>query len=75
MRKYAAEFIGTFAFTLLIEVPIDNQIKVWTASTVPKDWESIRDRWEFFHTARTFISLLSFADFSAGVLWLVKTNK
>jgi hypothetical protein len=46
--------------TLLIEVPIDNQIKTWTASTVPSDWTTIRDRWQFFHTARTFVSLASF---------------
>lgn len=46
--------------TLLIEVPIDNQIATWTAETAPAGWEAIRDRWEFFHAARTFISLASF---------------
>jgi uncharacterized membrane protein len=50
--------------TLLIEVPIDNQIKVWTAATVPTDWESIRERWDFFHTIRTFTSLTSFGCFA-----------
>ena len=47
--------------TLLIEVPIDNQIATWTAETAPANWEAIRDRWELFHAARTFISLGSFA--------------
>jgi uncharacterized membrane protein len=46
--------------TLLIEVPIDNQIATWTAETAPTGWQTIRDRWEFFHAARTFISLASF---------------
>ena len=46
--------------TLLIEVPIDNQIATWTAETAPAGWEATRDRWEFFHAARTFISLASF---------------
>src|SRR6266487_4169363 len=46
--------------TLLVEVPIDNQIKTWTTLTVPVGWEAIRDRWQFFHTARTFVSLASF---------------
>jgi uncharacterized membrane protein len=43
--------------TLLVEVPIDNQIKVWTVATLPSDWEAIRDRWEFYHAIRTFLSI------------------
>ncbi|HEU5290732.1 MAG TPA: hypothetical protein VFU05_08835, partial [Cyclobacteriaceae bacterium] len=54
--------------TLAIEVPIDNQVKVWTSSTLPSSWESFRNRFEFFHTVRTFISLASFAFFSAFVI-------
>jgi uncharacterized membrane protein len=45
--------------TLLVEVPIDNQIRTWTAETVPADWTTIRARWQVFHTARTFVSLAS----------------
>jgi len=52
--------IVVLLITLLVEVPIDNQIKTWTASTVPSGWEAIRERWQFFHTARTFVSLASF---------------
>jgi hypothetical protein len=55
--------------TLLVEVPIDNQIKTWTASTVPSDWESIRDRWQAFHTARTFISLASFGSLAFAIIF------
>jgi uncharacterized membrane protein len=54
--------------TLLVEVPIDNQIKTWTAATVPSDWTMIRARWERFHAARTFVSLGSLASFIAAVL-------
>lgn len=54
--------------TLGIEVPIDNQIKEWTAMTAPSDWKSIRDRWEFYHALRTFASLLSFACYVLGVM-------
>jgi hypothetical protein len=54
--------------TLIVEVPIDNQIKTWTASTVPSDWTMIRVRWESFHAARTFVSLGSLASFIAAVL-------
>ncbi|MFL5753266.1 MAG: hypothetical protein ACJ76F_07665 [Bacteroidia bacterium] len=60
--------------TLLVEVPIDNQIKEWTALSMPSNWEAIRDRWEFFHTLRTFCSVLSFA-FLVGAVVLPKDRK
>ena len=49
----------TFALvvTLVVEVLIDNRIKEWTAETAPPDWQSIRERWEFFHSLRTSASL------------------
>jgi hypothetical protein len=43
--------------TLAVEVPIDNQISSWTATTLPGDWRSIQARWEQFHTIRTFLSI------------------
>src|SRR5438045_9097040 len=52
--------IVTLLITLLVEVPIDNQIKTWTAETIPSDWGAIRERWQYFHPARTFVSLASF---------------
>ena len=54
--------------TVLIEVPIDNQIKVWTPSSLPSDWQAIRDRWEFYHTVRSFVSIGSLASIVAGAL-------
>jgi Anthrone oxygenase len=44
--------------TLTVNVPIDNQIKRWTLTTLPVDWESTRNRWEFAHSMRTFASLI-----------------
>jgi hypothetical protein len=32
--------IVALLITLLVEVPIDNQIKTWTAETIPSDWGS-----------------------------------
>jgi uncharacterized membrane protein len=54
--------------TLLVLVPIDNDIKEWTTSTLPEDWEDIRDKWKIFHAIRTFTSLASFACFSFFIL-------
>jgi uncharacterized membrane protein len=49
--------VGALVVTLAVEVPIDNEIKVWTAPTLPADWRSIQSRWELFHTVRTFLSI------------------
>jgi uncharacterized membrane protein len=55
--------------TLLVEVPIDNQIKTWSPSTVPTSWQAIRNRWQWFHTARTFISMATFASLTLAILF------
>ena len=48
---------AALVITLVVEVPIDNQITTWTAATLPGDWRSIQSRWELFHTIRTFLSI------------------
>lgn len=60
--------IITLLITLLILVPIDNQIKIWTIETIPVDWQDIRSRWDLFHTIRTFTSLTSLALFELAVM-------
>src|SRR5215831_3272594 len=54
--------------TLTVEVPIDNQIKVWTVATLPADWQAMRDRWEFYHALRTFMSIAALASVTASAL-------
>jgi uncharacterized membrane protein len=49
--------VAALVITLAVEVPIDNQIEAWTATTLPADWRSIQTRWELFHTIRTFLSI------------------
>ena len=54
-------FAVALVVTLLVNVPIDNEIKRWTLGTLPPDWEAIRNRWEFYHALRTFASLAGLA--------------
>ena len=54
--------------TLTVEVPIDNQIKVWTVATLPADWHALRQRWEFYHELRTFVSIAALASVTASAL-------
>jgi len=56
-----ALFVIALVITLVVNVPIDNQIKQWTVQTLPPNWEAIRDRWEFYHVVRTFVSLSGLA--------------
>jgi len=58
----------TLIITVAVEVPIDNQIKTWTEATVPSNWESLRQRWDIFHSIRTFTSIASFGYLSWGIM-------
>jgi uncharacterized membrane protein len=60
--------LGVMVVTLAVEVPIDNQIAIWTVDTLPANWRDIRTRWASFHTLRTFLSLASVAAAVAAAL-------
>lgn len=57
----------TLLITVTVEVPIDNQIKTWTAGTVPDNWTALREKWGAFHALRTVTSVLSFIFMSIGI--------
>ena len=61
-------FIIALIITVVIEVPIDNQIKTWTVTTMPSNWQNLRDHWEFYHTIRTFVSLAGLAFFMTAIM-------
>jgi uncharacterized membrane protein len=70
-----ALMIGALIVTLAVNVPIDGEINLWTPKTLPADWTLTRDRWELFHTVRTFASIgaLGFAVASA-MRWAPSTD-
>jgi uncharacterized membrane protein len=53
--------------TLVVEVPINNQIILWTQATAPLNWESIRDRWQLFNILRTDAALAGFGFFATFI--------
>ncbi len=62
--------IVTLLITLLVEVPIDNQIRTWTVTNIPADWTELRVTWKQFHFYRTLTSILSFALLCMpGIVW------
>jgi uncharacterized membrane protein len=71
--------IGALVITLVVNVPIDNDIARWTPNTLPADWTAIRDRWELFHALRTTASVAALGCVVASALsWVtssqVRTN-
>jgi uncharacterized membrane protein len=68
-------FVLALVITLAVNVPIDNQIRQWTVTTLPSDWQAIRDRWEFYHGLRTFASLAGFACTLASALFSTASPK
>ena len=61
--------VAVLLITLIVLVPIDNDIKEWTASTIPSGFADIRHKWNLYHTIRTVASLVSFACFSIFILF------
>lgn len=59
--------VVTLIITVGVEVPIDNQLKTWTASDLPANWESLRHKWDAFHTTRTFTAIAGVCAFAWGM--------
>jgi uncharacterized membrane protein len=55
--------------TVVVEVPINNQTRVWTPTTLPANWMELRDRWALFHLIRTFVSLAAVSLFLGAVIF------
>ena len=52
--------LGVMAYTILLNVPINNYVLTWDLSAPPADWMQARANWEALNTPRTFISIASF---------------
>jgi hypothetical protein len=65
----AALLVVALVITLSVNVPIDYAISRWTVDALPPEWTNIRNRWEAYHAARTFVSLAGFGFALAAVVW------
>jgi uncharacterized membrane protein len=57
-------FVVALIVTMLVEVPIVKQIVTWTDSTLPDNWQQLRDHWGAFHIIRVVTGI-------AGLILLV----
>jgi uncharacterized membrane protein len=54
-----ALFIIALVVTVFIEVPIVQEIVTWKVTTLPGNWQQLRDRWTKFHVIRVITGLAS----------------
>lgn len=64
-----AMFIVALLVTVLVEVPIVKQIMTWTATTLPANWQQLRNRWGRFHVVRVVASIGGLALLVMGAIF------
>ena len=47
--------------SLLVNVPINQEVLTWSPAALPADWMQLRDRWWVWHNVRTILSLIGFS--------------
>jgi uncharacterized membrane protein len=62
-------FAVALIVTVLVEVPIVEQITTWKVSTLPSNWQELRDRWGTFHIVRVVAGIGGFASLVAGAIF------
>lgn len=62
-------FLIALLVTVLVEVPIVQQIVTWTPSTLPANWQQLRDRWMRFHVIRVVAGMASLVSLLAGAIF------
>ncbi len=66
-RVFALIAIGTlcsFAVamsSLLVNVPINQEVLTWSPAALPADWVQLRDRWWVWHIVRTIVSIVGWS--------------
>jgi uncharacterized membrane protein len=62
-------FLIALLVTVIVEVPIVQQIDKWTVSTLPGNWQQLRDRWGSFHLIRVIAAIIGLALLVAGAIF------
>ncbi len=47
-----ALFGAMIVYTLILPVPINNQVALWTPDSLPSNWRALRRRWDMLHAIR-----------------------
>jgi uncharacterized membrane protein len=64
-----ALFVVALLVTMFVEVPIVKQMETWTVSTLPGDWQQLRNRWQAFHVIRVVASVAGLVFLLVGAIF------
>ena len=56
----AGLFAATIVYTLLLPVPINNQVARWRPEALPDNWRVLRQRWDRLHAFRVVVLAAAF---------------
>lgn len=62
-------FTIALVVTMVVEVPIVQQIVSWTISTLPGNWQELRDRWGAFHIVRVVAGIAGLTALLLGAIF------
>ena len=57
--------------TLIVNVPINNDMLKWSAVNPPSDWLTVRHRWDVYNDFRTVMFALGFITILAGTIFVL----
>ena len=63
--RYAVAFgcyAGMIGVFFLLNAPVNEALSVWTATTLPADWDAYRLRWEVGHALAAALSVIAFVN-------------
>ena len=55
----AGLFAAIIVYTVLLEVPINNQVARWHLESLPANWRELRRRWDALHAVRVGVLALA----------------
>ena len=55
----AGLFAAMIVYTVLLPVPINNQVARWQPESLPANWRELRRRWDALHAVRVGVLLLA----------------
>jgi uncharacterized membrane protein len=64
-----ALFVVALLVTVLIEVPIVEEIVTWKIASLPSNWQQLRDRWMRFHIIRVIAGVTSLVLLVVGAIF------
>ncbi len=71
---FLSYLIGVMVLTVVLNVPINNEMLAWDPSAPPANWADLRDQWDLLNTIRTPISFFAFFAYLRAMRLMARTD-